>query len=99
MNSSTLAIALAALDWVTAIILVVAARRHASVALRERALGATLLAFAATLVAALRVNSDFGRPLTEDQRIAIVIVAMVLMSIPGVVFLVLFLRNEFGGDE
>jgi hypothetical protein len=87
---------LAVIDWITAAILGVAAWRYPSTALRERAITAGALAFAATLIAVILLNRGAGYVITGEPRELFVVGSMLFVSIPGIVFIVLFVRGDFG---
>lgn len=92
------AVVLAVIDWITAAILGVAAHRYPSKALRERALTAGLLAFAATLIAVILLNRGAGYVIGGEPRELFVVAATFFVSVPGVLFLWLFIRGDFGDE-
>lgn len=96
---SRLLVALAFLDWVVAGVLVVAAWRHRWGALIDRALTALLLALSATIAAVLGLNRAIPLGLPRETAIALLVVAMILISVPAVLWVYAFLAGKFGGDS
>ena len=90
-----LSIALPIADWTVASILVVAAWRFSVVPLRERAVAAVVLAFAATGVAVILANRELGHPISSDISAALVLAVVVFISIPALYWFWLLLSGGF----
>lgn len=97
---AVLLVLLPAVDWMTALILISAARRHPGItALTERAHTALLLALSATLAGVLGLVRLGEVVLSNDLAIVLLGLSLVLVSLPALYWLVLYLTGRFGGDD
>lgn len=94
-----LLVVLAVLDWGVALYLVAAAWKHRWAALIDRALTAVILAASATIAAILGLNRVVPLGLPPDVAILLLVVAIVLVSVPAVLWLYAYLAGKFGRIE
>lgn len=86
--------------WVATLILVTAALRKPRIpALSERAIAAVVLSGAASLVAFLGSARLARRPVDADVAVGLLAVACLLISVPSLIWLLRFLRGDFGKAE
>lgn len=83
--------------WVATLILLAAAMRKPRIAaLTERAVAAVVLSGAASLVAFLGSARLARRPVDPDEAVIILAIVCLAISIPSLIWLVRFLRGDFG---
>ena len=92
---SWLLIGLAVVDWLATRILVNAARRIHEAALEERATTSVLLSVGATGAAVLAGAYLFGFQLPDGVSFLFIAGALLILSIPQLVWAVAFLRGAF----
>lgn len=80
----------------TLILLAAATRKPRIAALTERAIAAVVLSGAASLVAFLGSARLAHRPVDPDEAVVILAVVCLAISVPSLIWLVRFLRGDFG---
>jgi len=92
-----LLILLAVIDWAFTALLIWAAHRVHEVSLLERAIASTILSIAATLVGILAATSVLleGVTLPPEIRFALLVIALIMISLPQIIWGVLYLANRF----
>lgn len=90
---SWLLVVAAAIDWIATVTLVRAAFRVKEAALQERATAAVILTFAASVIALLSLAFIFRITLPEGVGTSLLVGALLLLSLPQMVWVVAY---EFG---
>lgn len=86
--------------WVATVILLAAAIRKPRIpALTERAFAAVVLSGAASLAAYLASTRLGLRQISPDVAVVLLVSICVAVSVPSVIWLVRFLRGDFGRTE
>ena len=96
---ATILFVLAIVNVASTVVLVAAAWRHHWPALEERATVAVILAAAAICGAILGLNRLHVLSLNTEQSLAVLALALILISVPSLVWLAAFLIGRFDGDE
>lgn len=92
---SYLLILLAVVDWIATVVLLRASRRVREPALDERVVASTILSFAATCIAILAVAFILEFDLPDGSGTAILVAAVLLMSLPQLVWFVAYRLGRF----
>lgn len=94
-DASRALIALAIADWLVTAVLLLAAHRLKEAALSERAVASLVLTFAATAFALLGAHVLGLIALPADVRMALLVGAALLVSLPQIVWFVGLLAGKF----
>lgn len=92
---SWILVILAVIDWLATTTLIRAALREKEAALEERATAALILTFAASLVAFLALAYVFNVTVTDGLGTAALIGALMLLSVPQLLWLAAYERGQF----
>jgi hypothetical protein len=88
-------ILLALVDWISTIVLIRAAHQLDEPSLNERAVAATVLTVAATLVAVLALAFIVSFDFPDGVGTAILVAGLLLVSTPQVVWVIAYRRGQF----
>ncbi len=101
LDAAALVLFLAPLaDWTAAVILLLVARQKPSnAAVTERATMQVILAFAATFAAVLGWAALTRITVGRDVALLSLTAALMLISVPAVIWLVMLIRGDFGRDD
>lgn len=90
-----LLIVFAVIDWIATAVLVSASRRLHEPALTERAVASVILSLSASGIAVLSGAFLAGVVLFPALRLTLLVGALVLLSVPQIVWLAAYLRGRF----
>ena len=92
---SWILVVLAVIDWIATVILIRAAFSVKAAALEERATASLILTIAASLIAGLALAYVFSFKLPDGVGTAALVGALLLLSLPQVVWVLAYERGKF----